>query len=71
MKNNGVFMTRKEQARAEWEEHFYAVWPEQIKSMSTEALQRLNEDKLSEVNAGYPDTMLWLKSSVLHEIAMR
>lgn len=69
MKNNGQFMTRKEQQRAEYEEHFYATWPDALDKMDYEEMKYFNESKLSEINAAYPDTMLWLKHEVLVRMA--
>jgi hypothetical protein len=71
MKNDGRFMTRKEQQRAEFEERFYATWPNEIACYTDQQLISLNEDKLKDVNAGYSDTMLCLKSWVLQEMARR
>lgn len=71
MKNDGRFMTRKEQQRAEFEDHFYATWPRVIKDMRLHELDYLNETKLAEVNAAWPETILVLKSWVLHEMAMK
>lgn len=64
-------MTRKELQRQEFEEHFYATWPGYIESMSDTQLAALNEDRLKEVNASYPETMLCLKTWVLQEMAQR
>jgi hypothetical protein len=55
----------------EFEEHFYATWPNYIKSMDNQQLINLNEDKLKDINASYPETMLCLKHWVLTEMAMR
>ena len=64
-------LTRKERLRLEFEEHFYATWPNYIKSMDNQQLINLNEDKLKEVNASWPETMLFLKHWVLQEMAER
>lgn len=71
MKNDGRHMTRKEQQREEFEEHFYATWPGYIKSMSDDELARLNSETLQDVNATWPETMLCLKQWVLQEMAER
>lgn len=64
-------LTRKELARQEFEEHFYATWPPYIKSMSDQQLINLNEDKCKDIGAGHPETMLCLKHWVLQELAER
>lgn len=68
---DGKPLTRKEQMRAEFEEHFYATWPSHIKAMSDQKLINLNKDRLQEVNSCYPETMLILKTWVLQEMAER
>lgn len=69
MKNNGQFMTRKQQQRQEFEDHFYATWPATLDKMTYEELEHFNTSKLEGINAGYPDTMLWLKHQTLLRIA--
>ena len=64
-------MTRKEEMRQNFEEHFYATWPKKIAEMSDQDLINMNTDRLQDINASYPDTMLALKSMVLTEMAMR
>lgn len=70
MKNDGHFMTRKEQQRVEFEEHFFATWPGTLDAMSYDEMKYFNETKLEGINAGYPDTMLWLKYEVLRRMAI-
>ena len=64
-------MTRREEIRQNYEEHFYATWPSYIKSMTDQQLIDFNKDDLKNINAGYSDTMLWLKSFTLQEIVRR
>jgi hypothetical protein len=69
MKNNGKFETRKETARREFEEHFYPSWNGVLETASYSYLKALNDDKLKDINAAYPETMLWLKHMVLSKMA--
>lgn len=64
-------MTRKEKQRQEYEDHFYATWPNQIKRFTNEELSDFNSNKLNEINSSYPETMQILKSLVLQEMAQR
>lgn len=64
-------LTRKERARKEFEEHFYATWPNYIKSMDNQQLINLNADKLQDITASHPETMLCLKHWVLQEMSER
>lgn len=66
-----VKKTRKEIARQEFEDHFYATWPNHIKKMSNKELTNLNTDKLQDITASHPETMLCLKHWVLMEMAER
>lgn len=61
----------KRQSRKEFEEHFYATWPNHIQQMTNQQLTDLNNDRLKEVNSSYPETMLCLKHWVLTEMANR
>ena len=69
--NIPVKKTMKERAREEFEEHFYATWPGYIRRMTDQELKNINEDRLKEVNASYPETMVCLKGWVLQEMAER
>lgn len=64
-------MTRKERLRQEFEDHFYAIWPNEIKRMSNQELINLNTDRLQDITASHPETMLCLKHWVLQEMAER
>lgn len=66
-----VKKTRKEMLRQEFEDHFYATWPNHIKSMEDQQLINLNTDKLQDITASHPETMLCLKYWVLQEMAER
>ncbi len=71
MNNDGRYMTRREAQRAEFEDHFYAIWPDYIRRMTDQQLVNLNRDRLSDVNASFPETLLVLKAWVLQEMAVR
>jgi hypothetical protein len=62
---------KRRMERERYEEEFYASWGGYLPQMSDDALLRLNADKLAELNASYPDTLLWLKHQVLCELARR
>ena len=64
-------MTRKEQQRKDFEEHIYATWPTYIKKMNAQELINLNTDKLSDITAEHPETLICLKHWVLQEMAKR
>lgn len=64
-------MTRKELARKEFEDHFYATWPNTIKAMKDQDLVNLNNDRLCDITSSHPETLICLKHWVLHELANR
>ena len=64
-------MTRKEMLRQEFEEHFYATWPDYVKSMSDQQLINFNEERCKEINSSYPETLVCLKHWVLQELSNR